>query len=77
MTQAKTPAWPPVLAEEDVTVLRAKHTDTGLRRALRVGRRVLAEPETEATLSVPQTDAVTSEGDGDDVPTRGCDCLRW
>ena len=42
-------------------------TDTGLRRVRRVrrvGLRVLAAAETEATLSVPQTDAVASEGDG-------------
>ena len=59
-----------VLAEEDVTRLCAKHPDTGLRRARCVGRGVLAGPETEATLSVPQTDAVASGGDGDDGPTQ-------
>ena len=64
------------VAEEEVTVLRAKHSDTGLRRARRAGLRVLAGAETEATLSVPQTDAVTNEGDGDDVPTQDWDCLR-
>ena len=59
-----------VLAEEDVTGLCAKHPDTGLRLARRVEPRVLAGTEIEATLSVPQTDAVASEGDGDDVTTQ-------
>ena len=65
-----------VVAEEDVTRLHAKHPDTGLRRARYVGRRVLTDPETEAALSVPQTDAVASGGDEDDVPNQVWDCLR-
>ena len=48
-----------MLAEEDVIVLCAKHLDTGLRLARRVGLRVLAEAETEATLSVLQTTVMT------------------
>ena len=75
-TQSGNISMATVLAEEDVTRLYAKHPDTGLRRARRVGQRVLAGPETEAPLSVPQTDAVASEEDGDDVPTQVWDCLR-
>ena len=26
---------------------------------------------------MPQTDAEISEGNGDDIPTQGWDCLRW